>query len=71
MEGARLVDEAFGDAGVGVDAAVAEEGPVLAGDFDEFGVEVGDEDLFFVVGGLGEDAAEGVGDEGATPKFET
>ena len=48
-----LVQEATGDAFVGVDAAVAEEGPVLAGDFDEFGVEVGDEDLFFVVRGLG------------------
>ena len=36
------VQEAFGYAFVGVDAAVAEEGPVLAGDFDEFGVEVGD-----------------------------
>ena len=29
-----LVQEAFGYAFVGVDAAVAEEGPVLAGDFD-------------------------------------
>jgi hypothetical protein len=34
-----LVDEAAGDGGVGVDAAVAEEGPVLAGGFDEGGVE--------------------------------
>jgi ubiquinone/menaquinone biosynthesis C-methylase UbiE len=39
---------------------------VLAGDFDEFGIEVGDEDLFLVVRCLGEDAAEGVGDEAAT-----
>jgi hypothetical protein len=29
-----LVDKAAGDGGVGVDAAVAQEGPVLAGDFD-------------------------------------
>ena len=43
---------------------------MLAGDFDEFGVEVGDEDLFFVVAGLGEDAAEGVGDEAAAPELD-
>ena len=65
-----LVQEPFGYAFVGVDAAVAEEGPVLAGDFDEFGVQVGDQDLFFVVAGLGEDAAEGVGDEAATPELD-
>ena len=34
------------------------------------GVEVGVEDLFLVVGGLGEDAAEGVGDEAAAPELE-
>src|ERR1700722_11634071 len=65
-----LVDEALGDAFVGVYAAVAQEGPVLAGYFDELGVEVGDEDLFFVVAGLGEDAAEGVGDEAAAPELD-
>ena len=43
---------------------------MLAGYFDEFGVEVGDEDLFFVVAGFGEDAAEGVGDEAASPELE-
>jgi hypothetical protein len=43
---------------------------VLAGYFDEFGIEVGDEDLFFVVAGFGEDAAEGVGDEAASPELE-
>ena len=43
-----LIQEAFGYAFVGVDAAVAEEGPVLAGYFDEFGVQVGDEDFFLV-----------------------
>ena len=64
------IQEAFGDAFVGVDAAVAEEGPVLAGDFDEFGVEVCDSDLFFVVAGFGEDAAEGVGDEAAAPELD-
>ncbi len=40
--------EAAGDAGVGVDAAVAQEGPVLASGLDQGGVEIGDEDLFLV-----------------------
>jgi len=44
---------------------------VLAGGFDFLGVEGGGEDLFAVVGGLGEDAAEGVGDEGASPEVDT
>ena len=44
---------------------------MLAGGFDEGGVEGGGEDFFAVVGGLGEDAAEGVGDEAAAPEFET
>lgn len=43
---------------------------MLAGDFDEFWVEVGDEDFFPVVAGLGEDAAEGVGDEASAPELE-
>jgi hypothetical protein len=43
---------------------------VLAGDFDEFGVEVGVEDLFFVVAGESDDAAEGVGDEAAAPELD-
>ncbi len=43
---------------------------MLAGYFDEFGVEVGDEDLFFVVAALGDDAAEGVGDEAASPELD-
>ena len=34
------------------------------------GIEVGVEDFFLVMGGLGEDAAEGVGDEAAAPELE-
>jgi hypothetical protein len=34
----KLIQEAFGYAFVGFDAAIAQEGPVLASDFDEFGV---------------------------------
>lgn len=68
--GGELVDEAAGDVGVGVDAAVAEKGPVLARGFDEGGIEIGGEDLFFIVRGLGEDAAEWVGDEASAPELE-
>ena len=65
-----LVEITAGDASVGVDAAVTQEGPVAASVFKEFGVDLGDEDLFPVVGGLGDDPAEGVGDEGAAPEFQ-
>ncbi len=43
---------------------------MLAGDFDFAGVEGGGEDFFLVVGGLGEDAAEGIADEGPAPELE-
>src|SRR5258708_5933173 len=64
------VEEAAGDALVGVDAAIAEEGPVAAGVFEQFEVDLRGEDLFLVVAGLGDDAAEGVGDEAAAPELE-
>ncbi len=44
---------------------------MLAGDFDLPRIEIGVEDFFLVVGGLGEDAAEGVGNEAAAPELET
>ena len=68
--GLQSVKEAAGNATVGVDTAVAEEGPVLAGDLGEFGVDFGDQNGFFRVRGFGENAAEGVGDEGASPELE-
>ncbi len=57
-------------AAVGVDAAVAEEGPVAANLLLQLDVHLGEEDLFLVVAGLGDDAAEGIGDEGAAPELE-
>ena len=66
----KLVQEAARNAAIRIDAAVAQERPVLAGDFYFGHIEVGVEDLFLVVAGLGENAAEGVGDEAATPEFE-
>ena len=55
---------------VGVDAAVAKEGPVTAGFFALSGIAFNDEDFFFVVRGFGENAAEGIGDERVAPEFE-
>jgi hypothetical protein len=50
--------ETGGEVGVGVEAAVAEEGPELAGAFDLLRVDGGQEDGVCVGGGLGEDLAE-------------
>jgi len=63
------VQKTLGDAAVGVNATVAEEGPVLARSFDFGGVEVCVENFFLVVRGLNEDAAEGIGDEAAAPEL--
>jgi len=68
--GSRAVAPAVGDGGVGVDAAVAEEGPVAADFFDAGAVTFDDEDFFGGVAGFGEGDAEGVGDEGVAPEFE-
>ena len=56
---------------IGVDAAVAKEGPVAAGFFALGGVALDDQNFLFIVGGFGEDAAEGIGDEGVSPELET
>src|SRR5258707_14872509 len=56
---------------VGVDAAVAEEGPVAACVFAFCRVALDDEDFLFIVGGFGDDLAERIGDEGISPEFKT
>ena len=56
---------------VGVDAAVAEKWPVAAGIFEQAQIDFGDQDLFLVVGGFGDDAAEGVGDERSAPELQS
>ena len=55
---------------IGVDAAVAEEGPIAAHVVHDFGIALGNEDLFVGGGGLGDDAAKGIGDKGVAPEFE-
>src|ERR1700676_2088675 len=66
-----FAEPAVGGGLVGVDAAVAEERPVAASVFAFRWVAFHDENFFFVIGGLGDDLAEGIGDEGMAPEFET
>jgi len=60
----------MGDAGVGVDAAVAKEGPVATDVFQTVEVHAGDQRLFLVGGASGEFDAERIGDERGTPELD-
>src|SRR5262249_19541335 len=53
---------------VGVDAAIAQERPVLARLLDLLQVAFDDQRFFLVRRGLGDDAAERIGDEGLAPE---
>src|SRR5437867_5899406 len=64
-----FVDEALCNSGISVDAAVAEEGPMLACHFDFLQVALGDEHLFLVMRRLGDDLAKRIADERAAPEF--
>jgi hypothetical protein len=68
---ARLffAEPAIGDDGIGVDAAIAEERPISASLFALGGITLDDKNFFLVVGGFGENLAEGIGDEGIAPKL--
>src|ERR1700739_194606 len=65
----RVIEEAAHDGAVGVDAAVAQEGPVAARVFEQAQVDFADEDLFLVMGRLGDNAAKGVGEERSSPEL--
>ena len=65
-----LVDQPFGEIAIGVDAAVAEEGPVGAGLVDFAEVEFDDEGFVFFDAGFGEDFAGGAGDEALAPELD-
>src|SRR5256885_4594031 len=56
---------------VGVDAAVAEKGPVAPRVFAFCGVAFDDEDFFFVIRRFGGDLSEGIGDKRISPEFKT
>ncbi len=66
----RSREKPIQDGAVGVDAAVAQEGPVAADFFHDGCVAFHHENLFFIVRGFGENAAERVADEGRAPEFE-
>ena len=70
ISGMALIEEPARNAAIRIDPAIAQEGPVLARDLDFLCVEVGVEDLFLIVRGLREDAAEGIGDEAAAPELD-
>ena len=61
--GQPLIEEPVGDAGVAVDAAVAEERPVAANIFELLQVALADEDLFLIMRGFDNDTAEGIAEE--------
>jgi hypothetical protein len=65
------IEQTIGDRGVGVDSAVAEEGPVAADVLEGLQVDVADQNFFAVVRGFDEDSAEGIAEEGCAPKFES
>src|SRR5580704_12452347 len=65
------IEQAIGDRRVGVDSAVAEEGPVAADVFEGLQVDVADQDFFAVVRGFGEDSSEGVAEKRCAPEFQS
>src|SRR5215471_6353980 len=64
------VDHTACNGSVAVDAAVAEERPIAADIFHCLHIDLANQDLLAVVRGLRDHASEGVGEEGASPKFQ-
>src|SRR5690349_18125815 len=65
-----LIAQAPGQITVGVDAAVAEEGPMGAGHVHFVEIARDDERFLFVDAGFSEDSARGIGDEALAPEFD-
>ena len=66
-----LVDQPVCDRPIGVDATVAQEGPVAANVFQCFQIHIADENLLAVVRGFGEHSAEGIAEERSAPELES
>src|SRR5437660_705189 len=66
-----VAEPAVQDGLIGVDAAVAQEGPVPARVFALGGVTFDDENLFLVVRSFGNHLAEGIRDKRISPEFQT
>src|SRR5688500_4866687 len=67
----RLVDEAAAEVPVGVNATVAQEGPVGSGEFDFPQVAFRHQGLLMVVAGSLHDLAIGAGDEALPPELDS
>src|SRR5260370_16553731 len=67
---ARLIDPPLGQLAVGIDAAVAQKGPVRAGDIHLAQIDRHDERLFLVGAGSGENFSGSAGDEALSPEFQ-
>src|SRR5579872_3692472 len=66
-----LVDQPACNRPVGVDAAVAQEGPVAAYVFERLHIHVADKDFLAIMRGFGEHATEGIAEERSAPKLES
>src|SRR5262249_59203319 len=66
-----IAEKALVDTDVGVDAPVAQERPVAPHVLETFQVERSDENRFRIGRCLGEDHAEGIGEERMSPELET
>src|SRR4030081_3756117 len=66
-----VAQPAVQDGLIGVDATVAEKRPVAARVLALGGIAFGDEDFSFVVGSFGNNLAEGIGDKGIAPEFQS
>src|SRR5581483_3432309 len=64
------IQEALGDAAVGVDAAVAQEGPVAAGLLDQSEINLAYQDLLGIMRGLGDNTSKRIGEKAAAPELE-
>ena len=71
LSGGHLLSKPLRDRPVGVDAAVAQKGPVAANLLLQLHVHGAQQDLFLVVRRLGQDAAKGIGQERAAPEIKS
>lgn len=64
------VNESLRDLRVRIDASVAEERPVTPDLFHQAGVDFANQNFFFIVRSLGDDASERIADKRASPEVE-
>ena len=65
-----LINQAFGEIAVSIDAAVAKEGPLGSGLVDFAEVEFDKEGFFIFGAGLGEEFSRSTGDEALAPELD-